>query len=661
MLTPSPLQIDLLRWIHLIRQRHPKLLKSGFPGRRDFAPLQKLLYSSQHIEEARLLDDHPYLIFIYEIAYQLDLFQEIDGHLYVHPTHAHTFFSSPLEAQQEHILQAYLRLVLWNEMRFVETVTVQLEDAAPHPFPAQVQIQARRLLFEKLLGWLEFPLALDDILRLVREEEPDLLQLSARFASQPYASIWIADSPNKQRPALHPRDWPSIEGAFVQQMLSALAWLGLLKPRRFEHEPFRRQSLSTSSPSSPSLSSPSSSSLPALLLANSIHMAHPIISEHSADTTNSTHSTIPAQAAHSAQAAPSGASLYAPTLLVQPNLEIIVFPSPSVTRVLYQLEHFCQPTGGEQVLQYRLEKKAFFQALRNGYPYSHILRLLEEESRIPLHSTLRQQLDSWYQQSSQIVISRQGVVIETSDADEMNALLEEEFTEIPHYILDARHLFVPAHALPLLKQLSAYHQAQHHHYDQPPSRSLHIDKELHIRLDPQQADLFVETFLQKYAIVLPDQRKNLLFHITQDSLQQAQQQGFSTQELLQFLEQRAQIFPSTARLRLEALTQQIGPVYAGQVPVLFAQDERTMDRLLYEGGLGAYALRIGPQAALLDPNHQDKINQILDNLGLTFDPQVPIAWPPRLSSLLLPAQNTAATAATAATKTPPKPKQPRSP
>lgn len=591
MLTPSSLQIDLLRLLHLIRQRHPKLLKSGFPGRRDFLLLNKLLFSSQDIEDAKLLDEHSYLLFLYEIAYQLDLFQEIEGRLYVHPTNAHAFFHSSLGEQQEQIFQAYLRLVLWSEMRFATGLQVQLQDAAPHPFPAQIQLQARRLLLEKLIAWLSLPLELDDIFHLVKEEEPDLLQLSARFAAQPYASIAVQLPDEKSRQAEHPEDWGVVEGAFVQQMLSqALTWLGLIAPRKSKEAPFRLQE----------------SMLPPSI--------HPV----------------------SSAPPPSNG----PTLLVQPNLEILVFPSPSLMRVLYQLEHFCTPTGGEQILQYRLEKKGFFQALRNGYAYTQIIRLLEEESRMPLPQNLRQQLDSWYQQSSQIVISRQGVVVEASSPKEMAALLEEEFLEIPHYILDAQHIFVPAHAIPLLKRVEAHNQAQHLHYDQAPIRSLQVDKELFVRLLPQQADLFAETFLQKYAVALPEDRRGPRYQITQASLASAQKQGHSFDALLHFLEERAQIFPSTARLRLEALTQNIGPVFAGHLPILLVQDERTMDRLLYEGGLGAYTQRIGPKAALLDPAHLDKINGILQSMGVSFDEEEHHSWPKTLQKLLEPSKAT---------------------
>ena len=554
-----PFYIDLLRLLHLIRQRHPKIRKHGFPGRREALALQELLFTSRDLRDIRQLDEDSYLLFLYEMAYQLDLFQEIDQQLYVHPSHAQAFFSASQETQRDLCLQAFQRLVSWHEMRFHPHLSIEPHEDLRAPFPPKVLIHARRLLLEALPLWLKEPRSLDQIEALAQETYPDLLQLRARFGEQPYKHLAIQLHNDKKRPAAAPDDWTHIEGAFIRAFFhEPLAWLGLLAPRPYPNQPFRL--LEASPP---------------------LHPAH------------------------------------APSLLIQPNLEILVFPSPSMLRIAYQLEHFCVPDGGDQLLQYRIEKQQFFHALRQGYPYKHLLHLLEEESKMPLPKNLRQMLESWYQQSNQIVLSKQGVVIEFPTPQALEETLQKELLEIPHYLLDERHLFVPAHAIPLLRQSSLHQQAQHLHYNQAPPRSLQIEKDLSISLDSQQADLLVESFLGRYAEPLSKGRRKI-FQISKETLDRAKQRGFSLDDLHKMLDERAQIFPSAARLRLDAITQRLGEIFAGHRLLLLAPNEATLDRLLREGGLQPYAERLGARAALLQTDAKEQIAALLEPLGVTL-------------------------------------------
>ena len=69
--------------IGVFRRRRCRLLKSGLPGKRDFVEINRLLQNPQNLASIRRLEEAGYLLFLYELGYRLELFEERSGVVFI--------------------------------------------------------------------------------------------------------------------------------------------------------------------------------------------------------------------------------------------------------------------------------------------------------------------------------------------------------------------------------------------------------------------------------------------------------------------------------------------------------------------------------------------------------------------------------------------------
>lgn len=549
-LWPPPLLIDLFRFSGVLFHKRIKLLKSGLPGKRDFIHLNQQLLSPLDLTDLRSFEDTGYLLFLYEIGYQLDFFEESDGALKPNRERAALFLGlSPYQQQQE-LLDAYQRMVLWNESLSLEEVRFHTsDDEEDAHLPLAQLFQARR----QILTWLseaEDQEPLSQWFQRARQDDANYLGLAPESGKGVYPTVLLQVEGNSQ-PARYPRDWEEIEGRFLKRVLqTSLTWLGCVRLDDADD--------------------------PEVSLAE----------------TYLTEETLPPSIAGPSE------------LVLQSNHDLLLFPGHNQLALIAELESFCRPIDGERILRYKLDKRRFFQALQQGDTYEQMRQLLERHSRTSIPLNIDQLLQSWHQQSNQIVISKKGAVLQTDTQEELIELLTHWPKGVPYTIASQRAVFVPFYAHePLRRWLASRPKLQEINYARKLPTCLRIDAQLQIQVVPP-FDLLVEPFLSRIATRLepdPAYPTRPLFEMTQETLQRAQEGGLSFDEILDFLEARAKVFSSTAKLRLEAFAGQLGQVYMGATTLLMTEDPQTMDRLFHEGGMGDYLHRIGPTASLLPP------------------------------------------------------------
>jgi hypothetical protein len=569
---PPPLLIDLFRIIGRIRQKPIRLLKNGLPGKRDMKALNQLLLAPLDIDETAQFSQSGYLLFLYEIGYQLDFLTERDGHIHPSLDTIEAFAECTPFQQQQQMLEAYTGMVLWDETRQLDELTFHFPDEIePDALPIGTVQQARK----SILAWLQHlpeetqrePFTERELLEQWRIQHPDLLSLATPLHDT-YINVLLQQNGSLTQ-AKHPDDWMQIEGQFLSRVLhTSLRWLGCVQQ------------------------------VPG-----------------TEDTTFQIADTWFAQ-----ELIPS-AIQYPSEMIVQANLDIMLFPGRDQLTLVNHIEAFCKPIDGERILRYHIDKKRFFAALQKGLSFEQILHLLEQHSRTPLPSNIAQLLQSWHQQSSQIIISKRGAVLETSTETELLQLLQKWPDTIPYSILNTQSIFVPFHGHKALKQwLKQQPPIPEIDLERRPPQCLTIHADLRVTLQPP-ADLLVKPLLERVSTRTHKKKQPAnTYFITQESLQLAIEQGLSFDEIVDFLESRAKVFSSTARLRLEAFANQIGNVFLGEAVVLATEDPDTMDRLFHEGGLSQTLTRLGPTVALAPANKRKEAEALLQSVSLPNQP-----------------------------------------
>jgi len=564
--TPLPLLVDLLRILGVIRRRRPRLLKSGYPGKRDLQSFNKVLTQPLDAKTFRSLQDSGYILFLYELGYQLDLFEEKQGQLRLNEEHCFDFFSSSYLQQQRVLQETFPGMVLWNELHEVPALVKLPDDedtSLIDPWRTSSVLKARQLLTEALPSLLETPKTTEECTDWLLEHLSPQINIAPQDDSDVYPRLAFQENKKSRTPARFPEDQARLEGQFWEVLLTqSLHWMGWIE--------------------------------------SDMQGAWVLTQDFLVPRSNEEETTYP----------------QTPSLLVQANLECLLFPSPHTMTHIYQIEKFCKPLDGDQLLRYRFDKDTFSNALQQGLSYQQCVDFLSEQSRIPIPENVLQVLKSWYNQCNQIVISKKGAILEASNKEELDQWTKEVLQGLPSVRLDDTHLFIPSHAHKQLRKKLQKRHVQNIDYDQPPSRFINVNSQLRIDVEVLKQDIFAQEFLSKIAKIVTLTPQRATYQITKETLTQAIEDGKHVEEILEFFETRAHIFPSTARLRLESLTRHIGNVYAGQAELFLTEDEESMDRLLYEGGLSVHLKRIGPAAALIVTNKRKEFESLLESFGL---------------------------------------------
>lgn len=555
------LHLDLLRLVRLVRSSPIRLLKNGLPGKRVLQSIVDELVVHKAIQPLPAFEDSGYPLFLYEQAYQLELLEEKSGQLFCDQERAEAFFQLPAREQIEQLVENWRMLVHWNEMRRVTSLVVRdLETPSEPLWTARRLVRARKQLLRTLPSLLEIPRPLSELTELVLEKHPDLLSLGNENNNR-YERLWWKTGED-ERSLEYPQDQSLVEGEFLRICLTeSLTWLGL------------------------------------------VH----VTSDQDSIVTWRGYPNLP----------PSAPAAEAPPFLVQPNLTILVFPSPQLLPQLFRLEQFAQPLSGDQILRYKLEEKNFLEALQMGLTVEEVLAFLAEKSRVPLPQNVQQLLLTWHQQSSQIIVSEDGTILEADSEEELQEILSSFPSTIQVRILDETRLFIPASCNKALATWSKTVPVVELDYQRPPPRCLNIEADLSVQLDLIRADLYIRPFLERIATLHPSpQSYQELWIIEREKLEIALQEELAPEDLFAFLDVRAHIFSSTARFRLEAFCGLLGNIYAGSQQVVLTPDSAIMDRLLYEGGLRNYAIRLGPAAAMIEEEKVELAYKLLTTYAL---------------------------------------------
>jgi hypothetical protein len=356
------------------------LLSSGLLARSGLRQVTENLGARLHIEQARMENEAPHLLFIRLLSMKLGLLRERDGTLRAVP--AEPFFSLPLVERARRCRRLYVETPFWNELLYLPEVSVRPGPAPLEEAHAEV-VRSRRMVVGRLLH--EAPEEWHNLSTFIARCKlymPNLLfprqygPRTERYSSESNPYGWDF---RLRRGWLTPREgWHMIEGGFIRAVVGGpLSWLGLVDIDRSENPT-------------------------AFRLAPDIGV---VLSDAPLESDEQTWGR----------------------LIVQPNFELVAL-APVSEALLVNLDRFAERVSLEHIAQYRLTKASVTRAIQMGLHAGEIQEALERAAGGDLPQNVRYSLVEWERQARRVEMWRETTLFEVDDAALLDALFADETT-----------------------------------------------------------------------------------------------------------------------------------------------------------------------------------------------------------------------------------------
>ncbi len=427
---------DIFTFTRYVEQNKPKVLQSGQLGKRDFSKLatQVMLKDETSLQEARQLNDLPRLNFLWQVLLGAGLIEVHRASSQVRVSELlPVFYNLPRPEQIREIAKGWANSEL-NEFTRLTNLQFLTTDPAQSDIPTiqrqqqarqrllklwQQLFQANQLPFQAVGGdWLDFT----SWLAVVKENAYELLIKHTHPSDKSnygyyYASYLGNFGPGYYRGFIHkskpPRaddkraaygyagdhsralsldsDWEWVEGEWIAYLLGeSLCWLGLTelgldektqKPVAFRFSTAGQEFL-TGQPSA---------------------------------QTQATEQQLVELAAHAPE--------LARPLIVQPNFEVLVLSPLQNLPLLRQLDQFGVQASLGDVALYRINKESVLRGLRQGWESSAILKLLQENSRVPVAQNIETSLQDWGAAFERLILRPNSTLLEVGDPARLEKVL----------------------------------------------------------------------------------------------------------------------------------------------------------------------------------------------------------------------------------------------
>jgi hypothetical protein len=310
--------------------------------------------------------------------------------------------------------------------------------------------------------------------------------------------------------------------------------------------------------------------------------------------------------------APAGPA-YAQTLLVQPNLEVVVYRQGLTPALIARLSELAtwKSLGAACTLQ--LDAAATYRALESGMRFETIVQTLEQHGMRALPPTVVESLRTWADKRERITVYASATLFEFATAEEQNEALARG---LPGIRLSDRLVVVP-HEQEV--DFRHFRLVGTRDYGLPPEKCIDLDADgITLTVDLARSDLLLETEIQRFAQRLDgagvDGRRR--YRLTLDALDGLGNNGAGHRELDEWFVQRTgQPLSAAARLLLDG--KHAPPVTVQPHLVLKVASPGLADGLLqWPGTRGLIRERLGPTALVVAREDLEPLVERLRALGV---------------------------------------------
>ncbi len=312
-------------------------------------------------------------------------------------------------------------------------------------------------------------------------------------------------------------------------------------------------------------------------------------------------------------AAPPQTSAFPQTLLVQPNLEVLVYRQGLTPELIVQLTKFAtwRTLGSACTLQ--LDPESVYRALELGETQSSIVQTLERHGMKPTPPAVLEALKTWSNKRERLTVYPSAVLLEFATPGDLNEALARG---LPAVRLTDR-----------LAAVAKEEQIDYKHfrltgtrdYCLPPEPCVDVEADgVTLSVDLARSDLLLETELMRFTESAPAAGAlgRRAYRLTPASLALARQQGLSLGTLTGWFEQRTGL-PLPPAVRLLFSGAELPPTELRRRLVLHVPTSEIADGLLQWPATAALIqARLGPTALAVAESAAPQLLEKLAEIGV---------------------------------------------
>jgi hypothetical protein len=249
--------------------------------------------------------------------------------------------------------------------------------------------------------------------------------------------------------------------------------------------------------------------------------------------------------------APAVSPVFPRTLLVQPNLEIIVYRQGLTPELIAELSRFAQWQTQGPACTLQLGPETVYRALEAGVGFEAILQTLEQHGTRPIPPAVVEMLRTWSNKRERLSVYATAAILEFARPEDMEAALARGLDAVR--LTDRLALVASESSI----DYSHFRLLGTRDYSLPPERCVEVEDDgVTLNVDISRSDLLLDAELQRFAEpkgqdIAGGQKSYVL---TPTSLAAARTAGYSVGALENwFLQRTGQSASAAARLLMSAI------------------------------------------------------------------------------------------------------------
>ena len=305
--------------------------------------------------------------------------------------------------------------------------------------------------------------------------------------------------------------------------------------------------------------------------------------------------------------------VFAQTLLVQPNLEILAYRQGLTPELIVVLTKFATWKGLGAACTLQLEPHSVYRALETGETFSSLVQTMERHGMKAVPPAVLESLRTWSNKRDRISVYPAAALFEFPGPAELNDALARG---LPAVRLTDRLAIVPNEAAIDYRH---FRLTGTRDYCLPPEKCVDVEADgVTMSIDLSRSDLLLETEVQGLAelVPAPAPQGRRLYRLTPASLAGARQAGWTLATLEGWFQHRTGLPLSPAALLLFTAAD-MPPHELRRQMILHTASALAADGLQQWPATRALVqARLGPTALVIAEQHVDELRRCCQELGL---------------------------------------------
>lgn len=319
---------------------------------------------------------------------------------------------------------------------------------------------------------------------------------------------------------------------------------------------------------------------------------------------------------------PDSPPVFAQTLLIQPNLEIIAYRQGLTPALIQKLTRFASWKSLGAACTLQLEPESVYRALESGQTFDSIRLTLEQHSTRAIPAAALDALRTWSNKRDRITVYPSATLLEFNSAEELNDALARGLPGVRI----AETLAVVASEDDI--DFKHFRLSGTRDYSLPPDQCVTLEPDgVTLTVDLSRSDLLLETELPRFAELLsappaygaaPSRQDQRQYRLTPASLARARSSGVALITLETWFQQRCGQPMSPSARMLFTGAQLPAPQLQRLLVLQLASAELADGLMQWPQTRGLIASRLGPTSLVVAEDQIAALREQMREAGLTL-------------------------------------------